>query len=326
MKLQHLLLVCLISAASRAAELRLGMIGLDTSHATDFTHLINDAANPHHVPGARVVAAVKASSPDIESSYGRVDAYTRELTEKWGVTLMGSVEELCAAVDAVLIESVDGRPHLAQARPVFQARKPLFIDKPLAGSLKDAVEIYKLAKATQTPCFTSSAYRFYDSMAELKKSDVGRVRGALSYGPGPKEQHHPDLFWYAVHPSEALFTVLGRGCRSVTRVSAQDADVITGLWTEDRTGVLVALRTKATPHQVTLFGEKAVAQQKPGGDSYAPLVREIIKFFQTGLAPVSLEESIELFAFMEAADESKRRGGTPVSIHEVLKKNGWEEK
>jgi predicted dehydrogenase len=306
-----------------AEDLRLGLVGLDTSHVTAFTQLLNDAAHPQHVAGAKVVAAVKSFSADIESSRSRVDGYTKELQEKWGVKLVPTIEELCAQVDGVLIESVDGRPHLEQARPVFKAKKPVFIDKPLAGSLKDAIEIHRLASASGTPCFSSSAYRFYESLVELKGADVGRVRGAMSYGPGPKEAHHPDLFWYAVHPTESLFTVLGKGCQSVTRTAADDVDVVTAQWSDGRTGTLIALRARSTPKQVTLFGETGVVQQKPGRESYGPLVAEIVKFFKTGVAPVSLDETVEMFAFMEAADESKRRGGVPVSIADVLRQNGW---
>jgi len=39
-----------------------------------------------------------------------------------------------------------------------------------------------------------------------------------------------------------------------------------------------------------------------------------MKFFQTGMAPVPPEETIEIFAFMEAADESKNKGGAQVKI------------
>ena len=134
------------------------------------------------------------------------------------------------------------------------------------------------------------------------------------------EEHHPDLFWYGIHPTEALFTALGRGCESVARTHTADTDVVTGTWSDGRTGVLLALRTKPLPHKVSVFGAKAAAEQKPGGDSYAPLVREIVRFFQTGVAPVSLEETLEIHAFMEAADESKRRGGAVVKLSEVLEK------
>ncbi len=324
MNLRHLspaLLAMTLVTSLPAAELRLGIIGLDTSHVTAFTKLINDTNDANHVPGGRVVAAFKSFSPDIESSASRVEEYTRVLQEKHGVKLVPTIEALCAQVDAVLLENVDGRPHLELARPVFKAGKPMFIDKPVAGSLRDAIEIFRLARESKTPVFTSSAYRFYNSMTDLKKIDIGSLRAAISYGPGPTEPHHPDLFWYGIHPTEALFTVLGTGCESVVRTTTGEHDVITGTWTEGRVGTLHAIKKGPAPHKVILFGTKAVAEQKGSGD-YAPLVREIMKFFQTGVAPVSPEETLEIFAFMEAADESKRQNGARVSLRDMMKKHG----
>lgn len=305
------------AATLAAAELRIGMIGLDTSHVTAFTRLFNDPADPNHVPGGRVVAGFKGGSPDIESSHTRVEGYTQELREKWGVKIVDSLEALCAGVDVVMLESVDGRPHLEQARPVIQARKPLFIDKPMAGSLRDVLAIFRLARDNRVPCWSSSSLRYYPGLIELKRADVGVIRGAVSTGPAPLEPHHPDLFWYGIHPAEALFAVLGTGCVRVVRTHTPDTDVVTGVWSDGRVGTLIGIRNAAAPYRVTLFGARAVVDQKPGGD-YAPLLREVMKFFQTGVAPVSPEETIELFAFMEAADESKRRGGVPVPLSEVL--------
>jgi predicted dehydrogenase len=304
-----------------AAELRLGIIGLDTSHVIAFTKLLNDPGQKDHVPGGKVVAAFKGGSPDIESSAGRVEGYTKQLREEFGVKIVESIAELCKEVDAVLLESVDGRPHLEQVRPVIEAGKPVFIDKPVAGSLRDAVAIYRMAKEKNVPVFSSSSYRFYDSLIEVKKTNVGQIRSCISYGPSHLEPHHPDFFWYGVHPAEALFTILGQGCESVVRSSTADTDVVTGTWSGGRLGTLIGLRTGPTPHKVIVFGDKAVAEQK-GSGTYTPLVREIIRFFQTGVAPVSAHETIELFAFMEAADESKRQGGKPVKIADVLRQNG----
>jgi len=309
-----------IAAAAQSNGLRIGLIGLDTSHVIAFTGLLNSASGKDHVPGAKVVAAFKGGTADNESSYTRVDEYTKQLQEEFGVEIIDTVEELCKKVDAVMLTSVDGRPHLEQAKPVIEAGKPLFVDKPMAGSLRDVIEIFRLAKEHNVPCFTSSAYRFYDSLAALKKQDVGDIRAAVSYGPCHLEPHHPDLFWYGVHPAEALFAIMGTGCETVGRASTPDTDVVTGVWSGGRIGTLLGLRSGPMPHKVIVFGTKAVAQQGEEGD-YAPLVREIIKFFQTGVAPVPPEETIEIFAFMEAADESKRRGGAPVSIREVLEQN-----
>lgn len=304
-----------------AAELRLGMIGLDTSHVIAFTRLLNNTNNKDHVSGGKVVAAFKGGSPDVQSSRTRVDGFTKQLQEQFGVKIVDSIEELCQQVDAVLLESVDGRPHLEQARPVIKARKPLFIDKPVAGSLRDAIEIYRLAKENNVPVFSSSSYRFHENLIELKKTEVGEIRNVISYGPADVEPHHPDMFWYGVHPTEALFTIMGTGCETVVRSHSKDSDVITGTWSGGRLGTLVGLRTRVRPNKVIVFGSKAAAEQKPGTGGYVPLVREIIKFFQTAVPPVSPEETIEMFAFMEAADESKRQGGKPVSIKELLARN-----
>jgi len=323
MKSLHLAYVSafVVLTTSLAAELRIGMIGLDTSHVTAFTSLINDPTHKNHVPGGKVVAAFKGGSPDIESSWSRVAGYTQELQDKYGVKILDSIEAVCAAVDVVMIESVDGRPHLEQAKPVFRAKKPVFIDKPVAGSLRDAIEIYRLAQQHRVPCFSSSSLRYYPGLIELKRAAVGVVKGAVSTGPCYVEPHHPDLFWYGVHPAEALYAVLGTGCQSVVRTATPDTDVVTGVWKDGKVGTLIGIREAAAPYRVTLFGTKAVVDQQPGGD-YAPLIREVMKFFQTGVSPVSPEETIELFAFMEAADESKRQAGRPVRLADILRQHG----
>ncbi len=310
----------LATASSFAAELRIGMIGLDTSHSTEFTRRFNDANDKNYIPGGKVVAAFKGGSPDIvKESWSRVEGYTKELQEKYGVKIVDSIEALCAEVDVVMLESVDGRPHLQQAIPVFKAKKTLFIDKPVAGTLADAIQIFRLAKENNVPCFSSSSLRYYPGLVELKSANFGELRGAISTGPAHLESHHPDLFWYGVHPTEALFTIMGTGCESVVRTATPDTDVVTGVWKGGKVGTLRGLRNAAEPYRVTVFGSKAVLDQKPGGD-YTPFLREVMKFFQTGIAPVSPEETIELFAFMEAADESKRQGGCPVKISDVMKK------
>ena len=314
-----LLLPFILSVTSAIADdLKIGVIGMDTSHVIAFTKLLNDATTPDHVPGGKVVAAFKSGSADIPSSIDRVEEYATVMQRDFGVKFVPTIEELCREVDCVLLLSVDGRPHLAQARPVIAAKKRLFIDKPVGGTLRDAVEIFRLAKEANVPVFTSSAYRYYDSMIELKKAAVGEIRSAISFGPAHLEEHHPDLFWYGIHPTEALFTVMGRGCESVMRTTSADSDTITGAWSGGRIGVLHAIRTKPLPHRVTVFGSTGFAEQKSGADSYAPLVREIVRFFQTGVAPVPPEETLEIFAFMEAADESKRRGGSAVKLGDVL--------
>lgn len=315
-----LLITMCLPLAARAETIRIGLIGLDTSHVIVFTRLFNDTSRADHVEGAVVTTAWKGGSPDLPASASRIDGYTRQLEEEFRVQIVDSIEELCREVDAVMLTSVDGRPHLEQARPVIAAGLPLFIDKPLAGSLGDAIQIFRLAEEAGVPVFTASSYRFHEGVVELAKADLGGLKGAVSYGPAHLEPHHPDLFWYGIHPTEALFTVMGTGCKTVVRTSTEDTDVVTGTWEGGGVGTLRGLRNAATPSRVIAFGSKAVLD-RPAGAGYRELASEIVRFFRTGEPPVSAEETLEIFAFMEAADESKRRGGKPVSIRGTLERH-----
>lgn len=314
-----ILLSALPSIPAEERELRLGLIGLDTSHVIAFTQLLNDEKGADRVRGARVVAGFPGGSPDLPSSANRVGEYTKQLAEKWGVEIVNDIPTLLSRVDAVLLESVDGRPHLEQAKPVFAAKKPVYIDKPLAGSLKDAREIARLARESGTPCFSASSLRFFPGVAKLKgDSDVGEILGCDAYSPSPFEEHHPDFYWYGIHGVEILFTLMGPGCESVTRVATSDCDVVVGRWKDGRIGTFRGIRKGAAPYGAVVFGSKGMKVSDPvGGNLYKALVEEIVKFFQTGKAPVSLDETVEMFAFMSAADESKRRGGQPVALKEL---------
>jgi hypothetical protein len=325
-----LLLLLLLSARFAKADdtqdetplkpLRAGIIGLDTSHVVAFTKLLNDPNSKGDFAGIRIVAGFPGGSADIPSSRDRVAGYTNELRDKHGVEIVDSIDQLLKKVDVVLLESVDGRPHLAQARPVFQAHKPIFIDKPVAGTLADAIAIFELAKESGTPCFSSSSLRFSPGIAGMKSnSKVGQVLGSDAYGPCHLEEHHPDLYWYGVHGVETLFTIMGTGCQSVSRLQTQGTDLVAGVWQGGRIGTFRGLRAGASTYGATVFGSKSIAPSG-GYAGYEPLVVEICKFFRTGKPPVSAEETIEIFAFMEAADESKRQGGKPVTIDSVMAK------
>ncbi len=301
---------------------KVGMIGLDTSHVVAFTRLFNNVHDERHVPGVRVVAAFKGGSPDIPASADRIEGFTKTLQNEFGVILYDSIEEMCRHVDAGLLESVDGRPHLEQAKPVFEAGLPLFIDKPIAGSLKDAIALYELSQASGVPCWSSSSLRFYPGVVDVAVAEKGLLKGAFSYGPAQREPNHPDFFWYGIHPTEALFTVMGPGVKTVSRSFTPDNDVITGIWEDGKVGTVYGIRNAKTGYKVTAFGTERIVEQERGGD-YTPMLREVVRFFRTGAVPVDLKETIEIYAFMEAADESKRRGGAPVQLKEVLSANGW---
>ena len=287
---------------------KLGIIGTDTSHASAFANLLNGGT----IPGAKIVAAYKGGSPDIESSRTRVDNYAKELQTKWGVEIVDDIPTLASKVDGILLLSIDGRTHLSQFRSALAAKKPVFIDKPLASTLADAREIARLAKEAGVPWFSASSLRYSEIISSVEGPGI---LGAMAWGPGPFEEHHQlDLSWYAVHPIEILFTLMGPGCEEVTRVSGADSDEITCKWKDGRLGTVRALRPYGTYGAVVFRKDGVqVSPPKPHTD-YEGLVREIVKFFETGKPPVSNADTLEIFAFMDAAQRSKEAGGKPEKL------------
>ena len=322
MKPSFILPLLALALAVRAEEpkpLRAGIIGLDTSHVLAFTQSLNKGTkkpeDADKIAGVKVVAAYPQGSKDIESSTKRVPEYT-EKVKALGVEIVDSVEDLVKRVDVIFLESNDGRVHLEQVRPVLAAGKPVFIDKPIAASLADAIRILEAAKKAKVPLFCSSSLRFGKTTQEVRNGSIGKVQSAETSSPASLEPSHVDLYWYGVHGCESLFTVLGPGCQSVKRGTTADGKIeVTGKWEGGRTGIF---------REAKGYGGKAIGEkgEAPIGsyDGYDVLLFEIVKMFRTGIVPVSAEETLELYAFMAAADESKRRGGAEVTLKEVLEK------
>ncbi len=316
-------LLCVLGAfvvnpLSAAEPVRVGIVGLDTSHAPAFTKILNDPQAQPDVAGFRVVAAYPKGSPDIPSSVRRVPEYTKQV-QALGVEIVDSIDELLKRVDVVLLETNDGRPHAEQVLPVLKAGKPVFVDKPVAGSLVDVIRIYEAADHFKVPVFSSSSLRYTAAAQALRAGKAGKVLGAEAYSPCELEPHHPDLFWYGVHGVESLYTVMGPGCETVVRVSTPEADVVVGRWAGGRVGSFRGLRTKKIGYGGTVFGDKAI-EPIGASEGYRPLVVQIARFFRTRTPPVDPKETLEIYAFMEAADESKHRGDIPVPLREVIEK------
>jgi hypothetical protein len=301
-----------------AKDLKAGIIGTDTSHVPAYTGIY--AAHPEW--RIKVVAAFPGSSPDIPDSANRVQKFAETIRDKNNVEIVDSIDALLAKVDVVLIESVDGRPHLAQARPVLAAGKRLFIDKPFTGSLKDARELVRLSKESGTPFFSCSCARFQPEIWKLRtdpaSAGIGKFLKVQGSSPMSLEPHHPDLFWYGIHGVETLFTVMGPGCVSVSRKIEGGLDITTGKWKDGRTGIFRGVVKGDYKPVVKVWGEKG-EYESPGGFDYKGLVATMAEFFQTGKAPIDPAETLEIVEFMTAAQLSKERGGAEVMLEEVRK-------
>ncbi len=308
----------LIESFNARAGRRVGIIGLDTSHSIAFTKTLNSSDVGDKYSDYKVVAAYPKGSLDIKSSVDRIEGYTEQVKEM-GVEITASLDELIEKVDVILLETNDGRRHLEQALPVLKAGKRMFIDKPMAASLADGIAIFRASEKYGVPVFSASSLRYINGVDQLKSGEKGKVLGAETYSPASLEETHPDLFWYGIHGVETLFTVMGTGCKTVTRAFSPGADVVVGIWNDNRIGTFRGIREGKSGYGGRVYTEKEIVElgQYAG---YNPLLEEIVKYFNTGTLPFDSRETVEIMAFMEAADLSKAKGGKPVSVDKIIEK------
>lgn len=309
---------------------KIGIIGLDTSQVTMIISHINNIQGPGYdvvPPGAgpdfegfRVTAAYPYGSRNIESSVKQIPFYVEKMKEN-GIELVDSVSSLIGKVDAVMLMTFDGHPRADQAIQVLKAGKPLFINKPFAASLRDVIVIMEASRKYNTPIFSSSPTRYLLGAQAAVRGEIGEVLGADTYSAAPLEPSHPDFFWYGVHGIEILFTIMGKNCHTVQRKNTPNTDIVIGTWDDDRLGTYRGIRKGKATHSGVAYGSTDILPAGAFTDvGHRPLVAEMLKFFRTGISPVSPEETLAIYAFMEAADESKRRGGSPVSMESVISK------
>ncbi|WP_407658017.1 Gfo/Idh/MocA family protein [Lederbergia citri] len=294
-------------------NIKIGMIGLDTSHVIAFTKLLNDSKHDHHVPGGEVVVAFPGGSDDMEFSHTRVEGFTAEMRDNFGIKIVQTPEEVANECDAILLESVDGRVHLEQFRKIAPFGKPTFIDKPFATSSRDAKEIFQLAEQFGTPVMSCSSLRYSEGLtAALEEDEGGNIYGVDCYGPLAMEATH-GLFWYGIHTVEMLYRAFGPGCEKVTVTKNDDHDLIVGEWKDGRIGSIRGNRIGNSSFGALIHRQKGTqfvdvdADKKP---FYASLLEEIIQFFRTGKSPINYIETLEITRFIEAANESRETGKT----------------
>lgn len=297
---------------------RIGIIGLDTSHSTAFTKLLNDEnSQDPNVRKFEVVAAYPYGTKNIESATSRIPKYIEEI-QKYGVEITESIAELLDKVDCVFLETNDGNLHLEQAVEVFKSGRKIYIDKPLGATLGQAIAIYEMAERYGVKFFSSSAIRFTEQNVKIRDGAFGKILGADSYSPHHPEKTHPDFGYYGLHGVEGLYSVMGTGCEAVNRMHTEQGDIVVGRWKDGRIGTFRAI-TKG-PY---IYGGTAITEKNAipvgGYSGYMVLLDQILKFFETGVPPISKEETLEIFTFMKASNMSMAKGGKIVSMADAWK-------
>ena len=296
-------------------SLKIGMIGLDTSHCPAFVKLVNNTSDEFHIPGAKIVKAFPGGSKLFSSSINRVEGFTEDL-KKAGIEICASIEDTAEGMDAFMLESVDGRQHLEQFKILAQYGKPVFIDKPFACCLEDAKAIVKLGREKNVPIMTASAIRYAKGIDVLH--DGSDIKTCEAFGPMALLDDYRDYFWYGIHSAETLYSFMGTGCKQVQTTSTDLIDVIVGTWDDGRIGTLRGNRVGANGFgcMLTIEGETKFALVSPEIPYYALMLKKIIPFFQTGVSDIPIEESLEIIAFLEAASQSRAQGGKVIEIME----------
>lgn len=296
------------------STLKAGMVGLDTSHCRAFIEGLHDPDNPYYVPGVQVTGVYVGGSEQFSLSRDRVKNFAAEIDSRFQIPTYENIPDLVKEVDCLFLTSVDGRQHLEQFNQMAVG-KPVYIDKPFAVSTEDAAAIIELADATGTPILSTSALRFAEGISELAQSR-SEILACEAYGPAPILPDYPGYFWYGIHSAEILFLLLGTGCQSVRTITTDKMDVIQGRWEDGRSGLVLGTRFEGYEFGCLVHtsggARLGIAQNTP--PYHACLLREVVRFFQSGQSPVDIRETYQIIAFLEAANQSRAENGSTVAI------------
>lgn len=294
--------------------MKIGMIGLDTSHCAVFTKLLNGPEQESHVAGGRVVAAYPGGSSQFSLSRDRVGGFTRQLATDFGVAMLEDISQLAERVDAILLESVDGRQHLEQFTAAAVG-KPVFIDKPFATNVADARAIAEIAAKSGTPVMSCSSVRYAAGIADLLEPGE-RVESCEAFGRAALLEDYPGLFWYGVHSAEVLFSFMGPGCETARCIGYPNTDLVVGEWRDGRLGVMRGTRLTHDEFGCVVHTDSAtkVGLAKPQPPYYQLMLEHVVRFFETGRSPIDIRETLEITAFIEAAERSRDSGGSSVPL------------
>ncbi len=289
-------------------ELRVAIVGLDTSHSIAFSQRMNDPACPadQKVPGLRVTACMRFETP-FQNKEG-LDKRQAQL-EGWGIVVSENFDEVVADCDAIMLEINDPAYHLEYFRRAAELGKPIFLDKPLAGTLEDGRAIVRLAREKKVRVWSGSSLPFtpqvLDAADRLAKPTVAQTFGAMGTAPAGDS-----LVWYGVHTFEMLQRLMGPGAESAWAVEDEAGVVAVIEYGEGRRGLVEAVRGMWQYGGRVQAKEGMVQFQVDMTYAYRDLLLRIRDFFQGGPAPVTLEQSFEGLAMMIAARQSIESGGS----------------
>lgn len=294
--------------------LRLGAIGIDSSHLPEFTRRIK-ALNESGMTRCRVIRLWTDGRHDLPLE--QVEKWKKSAIEL-GVEPSATLAELLDDVDGVLVLAVNGNRHLELALPALQRGLPTYIDKPLTCSLREAKQILATARARSARCYSASSLRFAAEVENLPRDELGKQIAVDAFGPGELNPSMEGLFFYGVHTIELVDAIWGAGVKRVSGITLADRDLLDLEYHDGRYARLRMERRGCYEFGATVHGERKVHQFRVDfAGIYNRLVLGMVRFFEGAEPPAQLRDIVENVAVIEAGNLSMRREGQWVDIQPV---------
>lgn len=289
-------------------EIKVALIGLDTSHSIEFTRRMQapDCPEDQRVQGMEAITCLRFETP-FQDKDG-LDKRQAQL-EEWGVKVTEDFDEAIDGCDAIMLEINDPAYHLEYFKKVADLKRPIFLDKPLADTIENGREIARIAREKNLRVFSSSSLRYIPNLDQAL-AEVPEPMYAAMYGPVGVAPSGSSIVWYGVHAFEMLERVMGIGAKSVFARTDEAGVVAVVDYPEARRG-MVELTTGVYAYGGLVRDKKKafpfVADTKR---LYTVELEHVVEFFRGAPASASMEDALEVMAMLDAAEESSQTGKT----------------
>jgi predicted dehydrogenase len=307
--------LALISAATygRNAPRTMG-----SHHGTAFATTFNgwDATKVGRWKGTFVKSGRKLDTAKVVKVWDPDKAAAQQLADICGIADVADTPEQCSdGVDAVLIIDDGSGAQWKYAMHPLRKGVPVFCDKPLAMTAREAQVVARLVRETRTPFMSASSLRFVPDIIKLRQ-DLPQL-GAVHLASAACGN---ELVYYGIHALSMIYAVLGKGAVSAINVGQPGRNLVR-LRFENQRDVILTVADKEwmrAGYQITLYGEKGWRTVTPVlTDLYSYLLEPFLDLVKTGKESVPVEEEVEVIAALEAGQRSLELG-REVSLKEIL--------